>query len=264
MNLIKNISPWWLRRTNKQRYLIAPSCAIALSLILTVIHRMLTIFMSTNVTDLIMFSISTITLLIFSVLITSILENEQKYKKLKEHFEEVSVRDPLTNLYNRRFLEKELARLRKHVQRDLRNGKTSSLVLIFMDINDLKKINDHHDHQTGDGAICTIATIVSNEIRDREGEDFLGRYGGDEFCAAIVISGYNTKRSLLKRIAKITFRITKSMRKAIFFHGAQRIPLSMTIGMHIMDLNSDVMIELAKADAAMIQKKQRRKIGRDA
>jgi diguanylate cyclase (GGDEF)-like protein len=245
--------------------LIALICSMALSLILAILHRALTTLISTDITDLIMFSISTITLLIFSALITLKMKNEQELERLKNHFEEVSVRDPLTNLYNRRFLVKELARLRKHVQRDLRNSKTSSLVLIFMDMDDLKKINDNYGHQTGDGALCTTATIISNEIRDRDGEDFLGRYGGDEFCAAIVISDYCSIHELLKRTAKITHRIHKTMRKAIFFHGAKRIPLSLTIGMHIMDLDEpNSMTELAKADAKMLEKKQRRKTGRSS
>lgn len=262
-NLPRSISNWWTKHTAGQMYAIAITCSMLLSLIFAGIHRMLTSALSTNIAAIIMFSISTVILLAFFLLITLELKSKQKLERLKIHLEHVSVRDPLTNLYNRRFLETELCRMHKRVQRESRRGRTISLGLIFMDMDDLKKINDNNNHRVGDGAICATVDVITDEIR--EGEDLVSRYGGDEFCAAIQIENYTTKRELLKKVAAVTYRIKKKVRKVIFYSGSERIPLSITIGLHIMDLNEpDVMKELAKADEEMLAKKKRRKIGRNA
>ena len=97
----------------------------------------------------------------------------QELKKQILELQEQRIRDPLTRVYNRRFLEevgeKEFA-LAKRYQRPL--------TLIFLDIDEFKKINDQQGHLVGDQALKTVAALLSNYSRK---SDFIFRYGGDEF-----------------------------------------------------------------------------------
>ncbi len=103
--------------------------------------------------------------------------------KLEESFQlqlrEAALRDPLTRVYNRRFLDEHLAR---EVAFARRHGSPLSLILI--DIDHFKEVNDTHGHLVGDAVLMGLAGAVSKQIRQ---EDFLARYGGEEF--AVVCRG---------------------------------------------------------------------------
>lgn len=90
-----------------------------------------------------------------------------------EHYEEKSVRDELTGLYNRRQLQSELeqAKLRADTL-----GVPFSICLI--DIDRFKEINDNNGHLAGDTILREFAKTARESVRDT---DILGRYGGDEF-----------------------------------------------------------------------------------
>lgn len=89
---------------------------------------------------------------------------------------ELSIRDPLTQLYNRRHLlerlEAELARLRR--------GHALSVVMI--DLDHFKQVNDTNGHQQGDAVLSAIAQALVDETRET---DVPARYGGDEFVVIL-------------------------------------------------------------------------------
>jgi len=91
------------------------------------------------------------------------------------HGIDVIFRDPLTNLYNRRFLEeigpKEIERARAQ-----RYGRPLSLVLF--DLDGFKEINDYYGHQYGDTVLERVARVLKDHCRKA---DILVRWGGDEF-----------------------------------------------------------------------------------
>lgn len=86
---------------------------------------------------------------------------------------ELSIRDPLTGLYNRRYFHEALE---KEIQRTERYGSTACLILF--DIDDFKSINDRHGHATGDEVLQEIGRIVEGLIRPA---DTFARIGGEEF-----------------------------------------------------------------------------------
>lgn len=90
-----------------------------------------------------------------------------------EHYEEKSVRDELTGLYNRRQLQFELEQAKR--QADLRGVPFSICVI---DIDKFKQINDNNGHLVGDAILKEFARVARDSVRDT---DVLGRYGGDEF-----------------------------------------------------------------------------------
>ena len=113
-----------------------------------------------------------------------LIQNEAKLREL-------SVRDYLTNLFNRRYLEETLER---EIQRAMR--KESSVGIILLDIDHFKNYNDTFGHSTGDVLIQQISKLLASQIRV---EDIACRYGGDEFVLVLP----ETSLMLLKERAEI-------------------------------------------------------------
>ncbi len=86
---------------------------------------------------------------------------------------ELSTRDYLTGLFNRRYLEETLER---ELLRSARKGQ--SLGLIMLDVDDFKCFNDVHGHAIGDAILRELGNLLLDHVR---GEDIPCRYGGDEF-----------------------------------------------------------------------------------
>ncbi len=112
--------------------------------------------------------------------------------KLKEDaLFKMATHDFLTNLYNRRYLEDVLDRV---IAASKRGEK---FVLMFIDCNDLKKINDSYGHLIGDEVLKTIAKAIKESIRK---EDIAARWGGDEFVVILNHCDKNMGINIAQRI----------------------------------------------------------------
>jgi diguanylate cyclase (GGDEF)-like protein len=94
--------------------------------------------------------------------------------RLHETLREQSVRDPLTGLFNRRYLE---ATAERELGRAERQGHALGLVLIDLDY--LKHYNDTYGHRAGDTLLRSVARLLASNTR---ASDVASRLGGDEFC----------------------------------------------------------------------------------
>ena len=94
-------------------------------------------------------------------------------ERLQEALQQQAVRDGLTGLYNRRYLDETLER---ELARARREGQTLSLVML--DIDHFKRINDNYGHQAGDEVLKSLSAILLADVRT---EDVACRYGGEEF-----------------------------------------------------------------------------------
>jgi diguanylate cyclase (GGDEF)-like protein/PAS domain S-box-containing protein len=92
---------------------------------------------------------------------------------LQEQLRECAIRDPLTNLFNRRYLEEMLDQELSKAER-----KSYQVSLIMMDIDYFKRINDTYGHEAGDKALKALAGFILSCIR---ASDTACRFGGDEF-----------------------------------------------------------------------------------
>ena len=97
---------------------------------------------------------------------------------------ELTLRDPLTRAYNRRYFERRLLEEFSFARR-----QGSPLSLLIIDIDHFKRINDHYGHPVGDKVLELVAASIQRTMRP---EDVLARYGGEEF---IVIARHTTLRN---------------------------------------------------------------------
>jgi diguanylate cyclase (GGDEF)-like protein len=101
---------------------------------------------------------------------------------LRETLRAQSIRDPLTGLYNRRYLDEHL---RREFHRSARSG--TPIGLLAIDLDHFKAYNDAYGHAAGDTALMSIASMLRLRSRD---EDFVCRHGGEEFL--VVLPGATT------------------------------------------------------------------------
>jgi diguanylate cyclase (GGDEF)-like protein/PAS domain S-box-containing protein len=93
---------------------------------------------------------------------------------LRETLRAQSIRDPLTGLFNRRFMEHALDRELQRAKR-----RSHSLVVVFLDLDHFKRFNDTHGHDAGDAVLRSMAALFQKHFR---GEDIVCRFGGEEFA----------------------------------------------------------------------------------
>lgn len=122
-------------------------------------------------------------------------ENAQKYSEAKE----MAFIDPLTGLYNSKYLEAALDKEIKRADRLL-----TPVTILFLDLDNFKKINDLNDHLVGSKALVETGKILNKCVRE---VDTVIRYGGDEFVVILLDADYN-----------VAYRIAERIRSAIENH----------------------------------------------
>lgn len=113
-------------------------------------------------------------------------------RRLQEEMTAAAHSDPLTGLLNRRGLEKDAGQLIASARADGR-----SLALLYVDLDDFKKVNDSHGHDAGDAALREFARRLQSCLR---GEDVLARVGGDEFVILLQEPGNGAVEEVKRRI----------------------------------------------------------------
>ena len=116
----------------------------------------------------------------------------EESEKLRARYEEMSVIDPLTKLYNRRYFFSEVA---AGLARAKRYDHPFSLML--MDLDFFKEVNDNYGHECGDKVLKNVSDILNRFTREG---DTLARYGGEEFVMALPETDYDGAKILAERI----------------------------------------------------------------
>ena len=121
-----------------------------------------------------------------------------------EQLESNSNQDILTNLYNRRYLEKV-------IQPDSRLMQTWHRIgVIYIDLNEFKSINDTYGHGVGDAIISTVSKRIKNTVRF---DDLCFRVGGDEFLIFANMNGVNNPKEVILTLAsKIRLEVIKPIK----------------------------------------------------
>ena len=168
------------------------------------------------------------------------LVNEHLRKRLREQ----SIRDPLTNLFNRRYMEEALA---LETARASRSG--SPISVIMADVDHFKRFNDEFGHEAGDALLKTVASTIQEHFRDG---DIVCRYGGEEFT--VIAPGASLE--LICRRAEILRQSVS--RLAVHYRGTRLGPVTISLGIESWDGNSGGSIEdlVAEADRALFRAKR--------
>ena len=141
-----------------------------------------------------------------------------------EKFEQLSITDPLTDLYNRRFLEQRLQEEFSRSERQKQN-----FCVILGDLDNFKMYNDICGHLAGDNVLCKVANLLRRTARDM---DVVSRYGGEEFC--IILPGTGKKESVF-----VGERIRRTI-ETESFPGESHLPLGrLTISLGIASFPAD-------------------------
>jgi len=162
---------------------------------------------------------------------------------LRETLREETIRDPLTGLFNRRYLEETLAiNLRGHQR------SNEPLAVAMLDLDNFKSFNDSYGHEAGDIVLREIGTLLHNSLR---GGDIACRYGGEELT--IILSGA-TLAHAVPRLESIRQMI---MNLRIHSHGQELQPVTVSIGVtEAKPDETDAAAILKRADVALYQAKQ--------
>ncbi|HTV14428.1 MAG TPA: diguanylate cyclase [Acidobacteriaceae bacterium] len=164
--------------------------------------------------------------------------------RLRHKLESQSIRDGLTGLFNRTFMEVALER---EMSRGTRQGKQVAVMMI--DIDHFKTFNDSFGHEAGDMVLREVAETMRLGVR---GEDIVCRYGGEEF---IVIMPEISTNAAIER-AELLRRLVNDL--ALRYHGQPLRQVTISIGVAMFPDNSNDADELLRsADHAMYAAKHK-------
>jgi len=157
-----------------------------------------------------------------------------------------AIRDPLTNLFNRRYLEETLDR---ELARAAREGY--SVCVVMMDLDHFKKVNDTYGHEAGDHVLKALANTLAEQSRRG---DFACRFGGEEFVVVMPNIGIDTA---FQRAEKLR----RSLNSLYVPYGGHNLTVTISMGIASYPMNGETREEVLRAaDSAMYAAK---KAGRD-
>ncbi len=158
--------------------------------------------------------------------------------RLQETLRRQSLRDPLTGLFNRRYLEAAFERELQRAQR-----YALSLSVLMLDIDHFKSFNDRHGHDAGDALLAQFGALLARLVRS---EDTICRYGGEEFTVLLYDCGP-------EQAIRHANRMRSAVREMSVLHREQSIgPITVSIGSATFPQHGDSAIELLRrADAAL-------------
>lgn len=158
-------------------------------------------------------------------------------KKLKQ----IVQTDPLTNLFNRRYLELHIKNCCVEA-----NEFNSLFGILFFDIDHFKHINDQYGHNIGDGVLKVISKTLTSNLRPG---DIIGRWGGEEFIAVIKTTDNFSLDELANRLRKLC-------QNSSYKHKGNSIQVTVSVGGTLYKPNESIKSIIARADKAMYESKK--------
>jgi diguanylate cyclase (GGDEF)-like protein len=157
-----------------------------------------------------------------------------------EELDELAHQDSLIQLPNRRGFMRELERLCARVGRYGNGG-----AMLFVDLDGLKMINDTFGHRAGDGALIQVAEMLTKGVRRG---DVVARIGGDEFGILLDNANEDSAHETAARLVELICGCE-------FTHDGDELPLSVAIGVAVIDGSDGPSEVMARADEEMYRRK---------
>lgn len=157
---------------------------------------------------------------------SGLIENEnsgnlEKTELLISQMNERIVKDELTGIYNRRYIDE---RLPVDINNNILKGQSISVIMADIDL--FKNVNDNYGHIVGDKVLKDFAKLIKESIR--KDIDWVGRYGGEEFL--IVLNNTNTEDAY-----KISEKVRKLIEESDFFYDDLKIKITSSFGVYSID-----------------------------
>ncbi|MBV5308195.1 diguanylate cyclase, partial [Chromatium okenii] len=163
--------------------------------------------------------------------------------QLQERLREQAIRDLLTGLFNRRYLDETLPR---ELNRCQRRGET--LAVAMLDVDHFKRFNDHYGHDAGDAVLQAIGKLLRENIR---ASDLACRYGGEELTLVLPDTHLEMAQ---QRLEKLRCAI---MQLRVLYQGGELPAITVSIGVAVTDGKAiDAIALLKQADAALYRAKK--------
>ena len=163
----------------------------------------------------------------------------KQYDKAKYYSE----KDPLTGIYNRRYVESAFTSIKSRLEQNDLSG-----AVLLLDVNDFKLVNDHLGHKMGDEYLLLITNQLKRSVRKT---DIVARWGGDEF---LILSPGIQKREDLDQILE---RIHQNLKQLSF----NDVKISVSIGSALYPKHGKCLDDLLKvADKNMYYFKSQKKL----
>lgn len=179
---------------------------------------------------------------------TDLLTTQTKLGKKNEYIlalQTLLTTDELTFITNRRGFFDHFEHEMDRVNRDLSKGG----LLIMVDLDNFKMINDTYGHDAGDEALKLVAKTLNEDVRKM---DCVARLGGDEF---VILLANAQQSTLLNRAQKLARKLNRLTLK----YNGHRISIKASLGMKPYDKGDNVKSILGEADKAMYDNKQENK-----
>lgn len=162
--------------------------------------------------------------------------------RLREALRSQAIRDPLTGLYNRRYLEEMMERETRRAVR-----AEHGLGVLMLDLDHFKKFNDTFGHEAGDTVLRETAAFLLKSVR---AEDIVCRFGGEEFVVILPVADLKTTQARAERIRS-------RLRELSVVHQGKTIgPITVSIGVAELPQHGTTYKELLEAaDAALYRAK---------
>ena len=157
-----------------------------------------------------------------------------------EILDQLAHQDSLSSLPNRRGFMRELERL---IDRAKRYGHSAAM--LFVDLDGLKMINDSFGHRAGDEALIQVAGLLTHGVRR---SDVVARIGGDEFAILLENADEPSAHETASRLVDLVCGCE-------FSHDGDELPLSVAIGVAMIDGSEDCEAVMALADEEMYRRK---------
>jgi len=179
--------------------------------------------------------------------ITERVQAQNALLKSQTLLRELSVRDHLTGLFNRRYMEETLDRELLRAAR-----KEFSLGILMIDVDDFKHFNDNFGHAAGDAVLRELGNLLLGHFR---GEDIACRYGGDEFIIVLLDASLEKTSERAERLCEHARHLN------IQFEGQTLETSTLSVGVAIFPEDGSTSAEILKAaDSALYRAKHE---GRD-
>jgi len=169
-----------------------------------------------------------------------------KIENMNEEITKHASVDDMTGALNRRSGFETLGKLLEETE-----NPTNTICVAYVDINNLKIVNDHYGHQSGDLLIKDVVTLLKSNLREY---DKISRLGGDEFLIIFPEINYETVVEIFKRIEKSIMVFNESGKREY------DIGISKGIALYDFDMTVEEFVEIA--DKRMYTDKQRKKKGK--